>query len=84
MGDLDVSRNGSTVNDGFPNSGMAACGDCMDFPLCGSFAPLTRSGDRGNRGVPGEAGNFVVSMCASGLLVVAKAVRCRNVGCCDR
>jgi hypothetical protein len=48
--------NGSTVIDGLPNSGIE--GDCITCPLYGGRVPLTRSGDKGNRGVPGEAGNL--------------------------
>jgi hypothetical protein len=60
LGDFDDTENGSAGIDGLPNSGIE--GDCKTCPLYGSRAPLTRSGERGNNGVPGDAGNLTESI----------------------
>ena len=64
--DFELMTNGSTVIDGLPNSGIE--GDCIACPLYGGRVPLTRSGDNGNRGVPGEAGNLKDSIVGVSLI----------------
>jgi hypothetical protein len=59
FGELGLKTNGSepilVVKDGLPNSGWD--GDIESGPLYGGRLPLTRSGESGKSGVPGEA-NF--------------------------